>query len=881
MSDTTAATGPGPRSTWPLIGRSAELERIARALTPGAPGVVLMAGAGVGKSHLARTSLAAAEERGALGVWVQATRSAATVPLGACAGLIPDDLRSDDPLELMRGVAGALTERAAGRQVVLAVDDAQLLDAASAALVLHLAGTGAGTVLATIRTGEPVPDAVTALWKDTGVDRLPLGDLTTDEVAALTEAMLGGPVEARVAHWVAETSAGNALYARELVRGAADDGAVQETAGLWRLVGRPSVSASLTELVGVRMANLDESGRDVVELLALGEPLRLGELAAAVGDDALTGADAHGVLNVTGPGSDDEVRLAHPLYGETLAAAMPALRGRAVRRRLADIVAARGEPTADDALRIATWRLDAGDEPPADLLSLAGRAALLAGDAELAIRMARLALGRGGGVEVELLLARALNVHSNAEEADAVLEAATERVRQSEDPDLAVRFLEQRVAVLQWGLRRPEAARTLVAAARAWWPTPEWRRRLDPLRLYAASLSADTRETLAGYDDLLADPELPAETRGQIERSRIVALYYAGRVREAFGVAQDLRPTVPLRGTQEEIALIGYALAGAESGEEGEGYARALEETLDAGVRQNDHVAAGIAAHFLASRAYAAGRLVRAERLIAEALIHFDAADAFALQLVARALDIEVAVARDDTDEVLRRYEVVETLLAGAEPLLNQRPFIARARASAMAARGDADGAWRLLLEEAETSSMHLYPVKASQRYWAVLHGAPARRVAGAMRGDLERCDSLLSELYAQHVEGLASRDGTALLEVAEAFGRIERCLLGARAAADAARVFLAEGRQDSARRAAALSRQSLAGSEGAVAPRITGLDERDVGLTKREEQLVELARRGLSNAEIADRLVLSVRTVESHLYRAMGKIGISDRRDL
>jgi len=67
----------------------------------------------------------------------------------------------------------------------------------------------------------------------------------------------------------------------------------------------------------------------------------------------------------------------------------------------------------------------------------------------------------------------------------------------------------------------------------------------------------------------------------------------------------------------------------------------------------------------------------------------------------------------------------------------------------------------------------------------------------------------------------------------------------------------------------------------GAVMPVIEGLDRDAVGLTRREAQLVELAKQGLTNPEIAERLVLSVRTVESHLYRAMQKLGISDRRDL
>lgn len=63
--------------------------------------------------------------------------------------------------------------------------------------------------------------------------------------------------------------------------------------------------------------------------------------------------------------------------------------------------------------------------------------------------------------------------------------------------------------------------------------------------------------------------------------------------------------------------------------------------------------------------------------------------------------------------------------------------------------------------------------------------------------------------------------------------------------------------------------------------PRIDGLDAPAIELTARESQLIELARQGLTNAEIADRLVISVRTVETHLYRGMQKLGTNDRRDL
>jgi DNA-binding CsgD family transcriptional regulator len=51
--------------------------------------------------------------------------------------------------------------------------------------------------------------------------------------------------------------------------------------------------------------------------------------------------------------------------------------------------------------------------------------------------------------------------------------------------------------------------------------------------------------------------------------------------------------------------------------------------------------------------------------------------------------------------------------------------------------------------------------------------------------------------------------------------------------------------------------------------------------LTKREKQIATLASKGVPNGKIAKRLGLSIRTVESHLYRVYGKLGVSTRDKL
>jgi DNA-binding CsgD family transcriptional regulator len=145
-----------------------------------------------------------------------------------------------------------------------------------------------------------------------------------------------------------------------------------------------------------------------------------------------------------------------------------------------------------------------------------------------------------------------------------------------------------------------------------------------------------------------------------------------------------------------------------------------------------------------------------------------------------------------------------------------------------------------------------------------------------ALRGE---CDARLAAAYIDDAAARAARDP--VLACADEFEAIGALRYASECATVAAEIFADAGRQDSARRASARSRELHRRCQGSSAPEVRGLAADGLSLTERERQLVDLAAQGLSNAEIADRFVLSVRTVESYLYRAMQKLGVKDRRDL
>ena len=171
---------------WQLIDRTAEFDAIRSAFTGReSGGVVLVGAAGVGKTTLARTVTASLRSPVR---WVACTASSRSIPLGAMAHLMTPST-SRDPIALMAAARESLVDHG---DTVVSVDDAQLLDQLSATLLHQIAIDRAGRILATIRSGEPVPDAVTALWKDGHLQRLELPPFTKEQSIALVESVIGG-----------------------------------------------------------------------------------------------------------------------------------------------------------------------------------------------------------------------------------------------------------------------------------------------------------------------------------------------------------------------------------------------------------------------------------------------------------------------------------------------------------------------------------------------------------------------------------------------------------------------------------------------------------------------------------------------------------------
>lgn len=845
------------------------------------PGVMIAGPAGVGKTRLALEGLRLAEAAGMATARVTATRAAASLPLGALAPLLPATHHGqtgggvDDRADLLRRSAAALIERAEGKRLALLVDDAHLLDDASATLVHQLAGGTATFVIATLRTGEVAPEPVTALWKDGVVERLELVGLDARAVGQLLETVLRGAVDrATVAH-LAVRCQGNVLFLRELVLGALHDGSLRDDGGLWRLVSPLCPSERLIELVEARLGRLDPQERHLLEVVSFGEPLGPAELRAVADPGVVEAVEWKGLLVSQRDGHRVEVRLGHPLYGDVLRSRASALRVPEIARSLAEAVEATGARRREDMLRVATWRLQGGGAQP-DRMLAAATTARWRYDFPLAERLATAAIDAGAGFDAEFLAAQLACLQGRAEEAhERLMLLAAKATDDAQRGALAVADLD----CLAIYMSRMDEGLEMAEQAEAAINDPVWR----------GEIAARRAVILLGLHGPRAAAEVAEEV---LVHARGRALVWAcmigsfsvcrmGRIHDALelstrGHAAHLALTQPMDWYPWiHPWLRCEALAWSGRFQDAETLAM---QHYQQGVAEGSTEAQAFFCWHLALVVGERGAVQTAARHAREGIALFRELGRphyVAECMVGLVLALALAHEADEAVEALAALDALDASTTVFKPI-----ELTQARAWVAVAAGDLPSAYRLLEQAADQGQRIGDRIGEA----AALHGLArlgrARQVTARLDALVGEVEGDLVAVRAAHTRAIAADDAKGLITASEAFDRMGADLLAAEAAADAAVVLQRAGDTRAAAAAERRAAELASRCEGASTPALRAIGTR-ARLTPVERQVALLAAAGRSNKQIAQELFLATRTVENHLQHVYAKLGISGRTEL
>ncbi|GIJ71903.1 helix-turn-helix transcriptional regulator [Virgisporangium ochraceum] len=876
---------------WTFVGRAEEARHLTDAAT-GATGRGLIIGgaSGIGKSRLLRSVTEALDPARYPLVSVTGTAATAALPLASLAPALPGDLvisaqNGAGPnvvashAGLVRWALDAVHRLGGGRPVVVAVDDAHLLDPLSAALVHHLARTRQATVIGTVRSGAPTPDPVRALWIDDLVDRVDLGPMTAGDTTELLEAVLGGPVEPRSAGRLWRLATGNTLLLRELVTAARAGGELVEAYGVWRWTGGFALTPTLTDVVDHRIGPLDPAVRDVLELVAFGAPIGLPLLVKATDSAAAEQAEERGLIEVTRDDRRTTVRLAHPLYGEVVRRRCPFTRARRLRADLAHLIEATGARRAGDALRIAAWRVDSDTATDPGRLLRAARSAFLGNDLPLAARLSRAALAAGGGFGATEVLATALFLTDRPGDALAALDDSPGGGR-SDSPgdrpgDRTSGWPTRRVADrLRWSLlhRAVSYWGCFHGGAREAGTYPghphvrpielSWTRALEALmRLHHGEPRAARR--LAG--EVLDEPASGPGARAVARAALAHLLAAGGAPARARAMVATIDTRNPYLGLAAELAH-GTALVIA-------GDLAAIDALAGASDGDGVTVRAGYRAVLAAQAARLRGRLAAAGRLAAEACALLSPGRAYAALAHAERAHIAALCG----DATLAQAALAEADAQRVPAMAVLDPWLEHARAWVAVALGEqAEGVavLRRLATRLADDGFHGHELLAQLDL--VRLGA-AGDVARRVQWLAAYSDNALAETVTWYADAMARRDGPALLGAMERFQRLGMTLYAAEAAAAAVSLLRAV-RSAAAGGAAEELAALLAACAGARTP---ALRVKQPALTNREREIALLAADGVASKEIAEQLFLSSRTVDNHLMRVYAKLGVSGRSEL
>jgi DNA-binding CsgD family transcriptional regulator len=857
----------------PVIGRTNELETISRRLDAGGA-LILEGDAGIGKTTLWRAGVELARERGFRVLVAGPTEAEQSLSYAVLADLLapvagevlpslPEPQRralervllvaaGGEPLDArLVGVAVQTSLAALGAQVLVAVDDIQWLDAASAAALAFALrrSTPVGTLLA-LRSGDETSLRLEA-------EKMPIGPLSVGALHHLLVERLGVALRRTPLLRLHDISGGNPFYALELARANPD--------------GREMVlPASLGHLVVDRVRALPAETRWSLAVLALG-----GE------GDGLAPAIAVGIVEETG----GRFRFAHPLFAEAAVGLLSATERRALHAAIA-----RRTTNPERRARHLAYAAAEPDETVAESLAEAAQAAAhrgaFAAAAELWELAAQLTPPANDQRPVRAVEAGIAHVLAgNREAGGALLDANLERLTPGP--------LRQRGLVhLALRLAREDSRAGVSLLEGALAEAAEPRLRHEVLLLLARFL--DRVDEPERADEIVEDHLLAAEESGEPAVLEDALLLAASR-----RLASD-RPVWDLLGRAREIAA-------ARDGDPRRAWGWA---PMTAALLRDDRIDEARAA--LDERRSESVRVGTADYdyglLQNLSIIELAAGKArLAYELADEALTIAEQIDEPSLVSFALMLAVFPLVVLGEVDAARRHGHQALELAERVQAATTTNGVY-LALGLLELSLGHLEAAAETYRRLTPAFRPRLSNVAGgrgaldmveafAAVGDLERAAELTSRLpddahekpLAEACVAAARGELSRAIELARSAGPSPAPFRRAREQLLLGRLLRRARRKREARAALETARDGFLALEAPLwveraaeeLARLGGRSPAGAVLTESERRVAELVASGLSNKQVATRLVVTVRTVEWHLSKVYEKLGIDSRAAL
>jgi len=842
-----------------FVGRRALVAALLDAVRADEPRIVV-GQPGVGKSRV--LEYVAESVRAERGVHeLVATRAVSAMPLGV---FLPLAERVASVFETAAQIRLAL---ARSRPLVI-VDDAHLLDAPSAGLLLELARARVPMILS-VREGAQVLDAIRSIERLPTADRVDIAPFTEPELAALLHSRLGADPDPGLVTTVLRRSGGVPLYVDELVRLLVQASRIGfESGTAYLMPGRtPSLSLPLED----RLDPAPVEAVRVARLVALADSLPEPIVRGLTSPTAIESAEKEGLVEVRGDDSGNQVVPRHPLIAESVLAAMPVGARLRLIGELSDAIeAAHPDPVLTaHAIR---WRAELGREVDIDELLTAVSRIQAAAPSE-ADRLLDAAIGLDMAPPQRLRLAALLSHQHRLDDAESIVE-------QLVDDDLPV------------DLRRE---RDLVHSFLLMFPANEPGRAVELLR---SSLGPR-----AG-----SDPPSPGSPEGQLLEAHLAtALMQAGDIVGALRVGMPIlaAETAPSAARAHAALTVSASLHYGAHGEDFDRVRRTRDRAIRAGTTMIPEGAESAA--------------LIDESMLIEHREALDAAETLARTSYDRALVSGNEGLRAQHAHQLARIAIERGAPQRALPLvvgatvadglwaLAFRAWISSTYIEALTLTGRIDDGEHIMERALRRRRSPLYDIDIA-RANAVLTAArgdldgagDALRMAGVRAlnsGQITRGRYALEQAVRYHSDGAAR----ALVNLGPGIGgdvmtrarRLARAWLDRNPAAleACARTLAARGLLWRALETAALAGSLRADKDSALLVSLRGrcpfllspvMPQPVVSrLTTRELDIAERAASGESDAQIAREAGISIRTVQTHLSNSYRKLGIGGRSQL